>query len=170
VEVTVNLKDLRGVVQLCESSDVDVAIYCAQAGAPVVVKPTADFKMFHHRDALGNQPQYAAAPASVDFEAELVLASMLPPEDAEAMEPSQSQRCDDAPAPLQNAPLGSQPWSAVPDSENASQRDGGDGGVDAPSRPWAPGGAATTTVNVNDDFAQDDEFVEATPPEKRRRQ
>lgn len=47
IEVTVNLKDLRGAVQLCESSDVDVALYCAQAGAPVIVKPTADFKFAH---------------------------------------------------------------------------------------------------------------------------
>ncbi|ABO94037.1 predicted protein [Ostreococcus lucimarinus CCE9901] len=172
VEVTVNLKDLRSIVQLCESSDVDVAIYCAQAGAPVVVKPTADFKMFHQRDAFGNQPQHTTAPASVDFEAELVLASMLPPEDASAVEPSQCEQPRvEAPAPLQNAPLGSQPWSAVPDSENASQREVG-GGVDAPSRPWgreAPNDAATTVLNDNDDWAHD-EFVEATPPEKRQRQ
>jgi cell cycle checkpoint control protein RAD9A len=59
----------------------------------------------------------------------------------------------------------------VPDSENASQREVG-GGVDAPSRPWgreAPNDAATTVLNDNDDWAHD-EFVEATPPEKRQRQ
>lgn len=189
VDVTVNLKDLRSAVHLCESSDVDVAIYCAQAGAPVLVKPTADYKAFHHRDAFASsmQPTQDVMPQRVDFEAELVLASMLPP-DPPAVDPSQQPRSQERsvppveaappprraePAPLSNAPLGSQPWSAVPDSEDASQLDAGGADAAAPNRPWGQHVAARVPTNVaveeEDDWAHGDEFVDATPPEKRRR-
>ena len=167
VEVTVNLKDLRCVVHLCESSDVDVAIHCEQTGAPVVVKPTADFKMFQQRDGLGN----AADAPVVSFHAMLVLSSM-PPKAAAA--PSQAPPPREMPPPrpqsLPNAPLGSQPWSAVPDSEDATQRDVGAEVAGPTERPW---GADSTIPNDDDadDWlgANDDEYVEATPPEKRQK-
>ena len=173
VEVTVNLKDLRSMVHLCESSDVDVALYCAQTGAPVLVKPTADFKIFHQRDGFAND--HYERPR-VDFEAELVLASMLPTADA-AVDPSQTQRNAHAPpseapageserpAPLQNAPLGSQPWSAIPDSEEVALADTGVE-IQARDRPW---GVADTGNDKENDWLVGSEEVEATPPEKRRR-
>ena len=184
--MTVNLKDLRSAVHLCEGSDVDVAIYCAQAGAPVLVKPTADYKAFHHRDAFASsiQPTQDVTPQRVDFEAELVLASMLPP-DPPAVDPSQQPPSQERsappveaapppprqaePAPLSNAPLGSQPWSAVPDSEDESQIDAGGADAAAPNRPWGQHVAARVAVEEEDDWANADEFVDATPPEKRRR-
>ena len=186
VDVTVNLKDLRSAVHLCEGSDVDVAIYCAQAGAPVLVKPTADYKAFHHRDAFASsiQPTQDVTPQRVDFEAELVLASMLPP-DPPAVDPGQQPPSQERsappveaapppphqaePAPLSNAPLGSQPWSAVPDSEDESQIDAGGADAAAPNRPWGQHVAARVAVEEEDDWAHGDEFVDATPPEKRRR-
>ena len=174
VEVTVNLKDLRSMVHLCESSDVDVALYCAQTGAPVLVKPTADFKIFHQRDGFAND--HYERPR-VDFEAELVLASMLPTVEP-AVDPSQTQRSAQAPpneapvgeserpAPLQNAPLGSQPWSAIPDSEEVTLADTGVE-IQAQDRPW--GAADTGNNDKENDWLLGSEEVEATPPEKRRR-
>ena len=85
-DVTVNLKDLRAMVSFCESVDLDVAVYADCAGAPMLVRPTAEFKgaQFHHQQ-YGGQPQYGGRDrsnyfdaAAVDFDAELVLASMLP--------------------------------------------------------------------------------------------
>ena len=38
VDVTVNLKDLRAMVAFCESVDVDVAMFCETAGAPMLVR------------------------------------------------------------------------------------------------------------------------------------
>ncbi|CEF99386.1 Rad9 [Ostreococcus tauri] len=169
IEVTVNLKDLRGVVQLCEASDVDLAIYCAQAGAPVIAKPTADYKLFHQH----GESQQAAAP-SVDFEAELVLATVLPPEIANDAS-TQSERAEpSAPsaAQLPNVPIGSQPWSAVPDTEDGSQREiGGADEVGALPRPWGQNASTIANVSADEDWhaTNVDDFVEATPPEKRRR-
>jgi len=170
VEVTVNLKDLRSVVHLCESSDVDVAIFCQQTGAPVVVKPTAEYKSFH---GLGNTGE---APV-INFHAMLVLSSM-PPRDGATEAPSRSpvrERSRDAAPPraLANAPIGSQPWSAVADSEEATQRDIGVEVAAPVQRPWR-GDADDSTVPNDvdpDDWlaANDDEYVEATPPEKRRK-
>lgn len=176
IEVTVNLKDLRGAVQLCESSDVDVALYCAQAGAPVIVKPTADFKFAQQHGDGHHQPPQNYTPPPADFEAELVLASMLPPEPTREEPPTQSRRDDEraaaasAPQPLPNAPLGSQPWSGVPDTEDGSQRDAG--GVEVASAPRREPAATIPSARLDEDDwfeTNGDEFVEATPPEKRRR-
>jgi cell cycle checkpoint control protein RAD9A len=174
VEVTVNLKDLRCVVHLCESSDVDVAIYCEQTGAPVVVKPTADFKMFQQRDGLGN----AADAPVVSFHALLVLSSMPPKVGAANAAPSQATNAAPAremppprPQSLANAPIGSQPWSAVPDSEDATQRDVGVEVAGPGERPWGADNSTIPNDAGEDDWlgAHDDEYVEATPPEKRHK-
>ena len=96
-DVTVNLKDLRAMVSFCESVDLDVAVYADCAGAPMLVRPTAEFKgaQFHHQQ-YGGQPQYGGRDrsnyfdaAAVDFDAELVLASMLPRGD-KAAEPTET--------------------------------------------------------------------------------
>lgn len=47
-DVTVNLKDLRAMVQFCESVDLDVAIYADSAGAPMLVRPCAEFRGAGH--------------------------------------------------------------------------------------------------------------------------
>ena len=96
VDVTVNLKDLKAMVSFCESVDVDVAIFCEHAGAPMLVRPTAEYKSGAFAGGGAGGPgagrfgdggggtgggeehyRYFDA-AAVDFEAELVLASMLP--------------------------------------------------------------------------------------------
>ena len=98
-DVTVNLKDLRAMVSFCESVDLDVAVYADCAGAPMLVRPTAEFKgaQFHHQQ-YGGQPQYGGRDrsnyfdaAAVDFGRELVLASRnSPPGDKAAEQPKRS--------------------------------------------------------------------------------
>ena len=147
----------------------------------MIVKPTADFKFAHQHGDGRHQPPHNFAPPPADFEAELVLASMLPPESANEEPPAQSGREAEraaaatagAPAPLRNMPLGSQPWSGVPDTEDGSQRE--TGGIEVVSAPrlWGRERAATIPNDRldEDDWFQTngDEFVEATPPPKRPR-
>ena len=97
VDVTVNLKDLRVMTGLCEQLDVDVVVYIDEPGAPVLVRPTAEYRAMggdnrgnqshqynqNHQSHQHHQHQqhgrgYAFDPTDVDFDAELVLASMLP--------------------------------------------------------------------------------------------
>ena len=202
-DVTVNLKDLRAMVSFCESVDLDVAVYADCAGAPMLVRPTAEFKgaQFHHQQ-YGGQPQYGGRDrsnyfdaAAVDFDAELVLASMLPRDEA-AEEPTETlggTRRGDAREEDSVAPQGAfegegrrsevtergggkapSVSAAIPDSEaggSSQPRRGGEASVGtAAGLKWAPGAAVNAAEE--DDWDLGDaggEFVDLTPPEKRRR-
>ena len=83
VDVTVNLKDFRVMTGLCEQLDVDVAVYIDAPGAPLLVKPTIEYRAMggDHRGQQNQQYHqygrgYAFDLSNVDFDAELVLASM----------------------------------------------------------------------------------------------
>ena len=54
MDVTVNLKDLRVMTGLCEQLDVDVVVYIDEPGAPVLVRPTAEYRAMGG-DNRGNQ-------------------------------------------------------------------------------------------------------------------
>ena len=203
-DVTVNLKDLRAMVSFCESVDLDVALYADCAGAPMLVRPTADFKGAHlqHQQYVGQQ-QYGGRDrsnyfdaAAVDFDAELVLASMLPRGD-EAVEPTETlggtrrgdAREDDSVAPqgafegegrrseVTERGGGKAPEvsAAIPDSEaggSSQPRRGGEAfsvGT-ASGLKWAPGAPVNAAEEDDWDLGDaGDDFVELTPPEKRRR-
>lgn len=203
-DVTVNLKDLRAMVSFCESVDLDVALYADCAGAPMLVRPTAEFKgAHHHHQQYGGQQQYGGRDrsnyfdaAAVDFDAELVLASMLPRDEA-AEEPTETlggTRRGDAREEDSVAPQGAfegegrrsevtergggkapSVSAAIPDSEagGSSQptRRGGEASVgNAAGFKWAPGAPVNAAEEDDWDLGDaGDEFVELTPPEKRRR-
>jgi cell cycle checkpoint control protein RAD9A len=202
-DVTVNLKDLRAMVSFCESVDLDVALYADRAGAPVLVRPTAEFKGAHHQQHhYGGQRQRGGREctnysdvAALDFDAELVLASMLPRGD-EAAEPTETLggtrrgegRDEDSFAPqgafegggrrsevterggAQSAAPSSS--AAIPDSEtfgSQPQREG-EPSVGNATLNWAPGAPLNAAEEDDWDLGDaGDEFVEATPPEKRRK-
>ena len=69
-------------VAFCESVDVDVAMFCETAGAPMLVRPTAEYRGSHRAQGADAHREQHRGPyfdaAAVDFDAELVLASMLP--------------------------------------------------------------------------------------------
>jgi cell cycle checkpoint control protein RAD9A len=226
-DVTVNLKDLRAMVQFCESVDLDVAIYADSAGAPLLVRPCAEFRGAGHGrgeygtgrgegggpggGGRGNNGNYFDA-AAVDFDAELVLASMLPRGETLAAEPSETlggtrrgdgEREDGSVAPTKFAgetaqkggrsrevtergaprvetPRDGRPSmdTAVSDSEAGGSQPGhgrGEHSVGAQNRnananlKWAPGAPANAAETDDWDWDGGDDFVEATPPEKRRR-
>ena len=219
VDVTVNLKDLRAMVAFCESVDVDVAMFCETAGAPMLVRPTAKYRGSHRAQGADAHREQHRGPyfdaAAVDFDAELVLASMLPQGAEEPTETlggtarperrggesvagptMQGDPRDSAAASGRSelteraAKLGhghvrgpgvarSAATSAVPDSEDGSPGGavrggggvGGDGGQSVGNAPlaWAPGAPADDAGDDREWEFGGDEFVEATPPEKRRR-
>jgi cell cycle checkpoint control protein RAD9A len=91
LEVTVNLKDLKAMVAFCEHVDVDVAIFADSPGAPVLVRPCAEFREIGGGGGGGGgggygQQQHGGYPqrgqfdglSGVPLDAELVLASMIP--------------------------------------------------------------------------------------------
>ena len=202
-DVTVNLKDLRAMVSFCESVDLDVALYADCAGAPMLVRPTMEFKGAHlHHQQYGGQQQYGSRDrsnyfdaAAVDFDAELVLASMLPcgNEAAEPTETLGGTRREDAREDDSvvhqgafevegrrsevtergggNAPAIS---AAISDSEaggSSQPRRGGEASVGtAAGLKWAPGAPVNAAEEDDWDLGDaGDDFVELTPPEKRRR-
>ena len=55
------------------------------------------------------------------------------------------------------------------DDGAAAAADAGGADAAAPNRPWGQHVAARVAVEEEDDWAHGDEFVDATPPEKRRR-
>ena len=214
-EVTVNLKDLRAMVTFCESVDLDVAIYADSPGAPMLVRPTAEFRgvtanqqycgdnRYGNRDDRGghggrHNGNYFDA-AAVDFDAELVLASMLPRSE-EQVEPTETlggtrlgeTREQDSVAPGTNANAGETMGrrseisdgrganqrnpsmsAAIPDSEaGGSQPSGGRAEGHSMGTQnvlcWAPG-APTQNAAEEDDWDLGGDFVEVTPPDKRRR-
>ena len=159
----------------------------------------------------GNNGNYFDA-AAVDFDAELVLASMLPRGETLAAEPSETlggtrrgdgEREDGSVAPTKFAgetaqkggrsgevtergaprvetPRDGRPSmdTAVSDSEAGGSQPGhgrGEHSVGAQNRnananlKWAPGAPANAAETDDWDWDGGDDFVEATPPEKRRR-
>lgn len=204
VDVTVNLKDLRAIVAFCESVDLDVALFCDCAGAPVLARPTAEFRS--HGDPRGGGAGYGAGhggydnhhgryfdAAAADFEAELVLASMLPPGTGEPSETMGGERTEeDGGGGGGNSVAGPTfPADSVPDARHSelTERGGGFGRPSAATSAGIPdsvdegdfgGGAGTARgARAAEDAGlawapgapvdEEDEFVEATPPEKKSR-
>ena len=200
VDVTVNLKDFRVMTGLCEQLDVDVAVYIDSPGAPLLVKPTIEYRAMggDHRGQQNQQYHqygrgYAFDTSNVDFDAELVLASMLPRIE---QEPSQTlggttreQRAAESgpPPPVASGmeselterfprggrgdpSVGAAASTGIPDSVDGSQPVGKHQRetVQGPSRDvqmaWAPG-------EVDNHGGDDDwlgEYVEATPPNPKK--
>lgn len=88
VKVTINLKDTLAMVKLCESTEQDVLMSCDKDGDPVSLRPTREFAGGHFASSEqqiyggGNEYPRGGIP-QFDFDAEMVLAAMLPDEEEE---------------------------------------------------------------------------------------
>ena len=86
VKVTINLKDTLAMVKLCESTEQDVLMSSDKDGDPVSLRPTREFAGGHFASSEqqiyggGNKYPRGGIP-QFDFDAEMVLAAMLPDEE-----------------------------------------------------------------------------------------
>jgi len=169
VKVTINLKDTLAMVKLCESIEQEVLMSCDKDGDPVSLRPTREFtgghyasseqQMHHMEIPRGGIPQF-------DFDAEMVLAAMLPDEEDEDEDEDEEKRKEDEAArrmtTSHNPPQ--TPGSVVPPSQTT------EGGSYRP-----PAGLPSENNNgigekqnniVWDGDDDDDEEVTATPAEE----
>lgn len=95
VKVTINLKDTLAMVKLCESIEQDVLMSCDKDGDPVSLRPTREFAGGHYASSEqqmhGGENPRAGIP-HFDFDAEMVLAAMLPDEEEEEEDDEEEKR------------------------------------------------------------------------------
>ena len=80
VKVTINLKDVMAMIKLCESIEQDIIFSCDKDGDPVSLRPTSEFRGHYASSEPGDPASFPRMAAQFDFDAEMVLAAMLPDE------------------------------------------------------------------------------------------
>ena len=161
VKVTINLKDTLAMVKLCESTEQDVLMSCDKDGDPVSLRPTREFAGGHFASSEqqiyggGNEYPRGGIP-QFDFDAEMVLAAMLPDEEEE--DDDDAKRKDEAVRRFSHNTVPPQtPGSVVPPSqttENGSVRPS----IGIPSE--------NNNNNIVWDGDDDEEEVTATPADE----
>ena len=160
VKVTINLKDTLAMVKLCESIEQDVLMSCDKDGDPVSLRPTREFAGGHFASSEqqihgGNKYPRGGIP-QFDFDAEMVLAAMLP--DEEDDDDDDARRKDEAVRRFSHNTVPPQtPGSVVPPSqttENGSVRPS----IGIPSE--------NNNNNIVWDGDDDEEEVTATPADE----